>query len=150
MRCEKESRSPLGSIQVVARDLLDRLDDASPPNEGPGNAVLVRLQDKPLKRLYDFRRQELDLPSRAEAIRGLVERGGQREFDLEVRLEQASVALHHVESVVVHEKDGPLRNRLSPPLQFRHLGSLAYIILIFPCISTAWALCSRISHGSSL
>ena len=31
------------------------------------------------------------------------------EFDLEVRLEQASVALHHVESVVVHEKDRPLR-----------------------------------------
>jgi hypothetical protein len=39
-----------------------------------GTPVLVRPQAEPVQQLDDWRRQEQDLPSRAEAIRRLVER----------------------------------------------------------------------------
>jgi hypothetical protein len=43
--------------------------------KGTGEPVLVRLQPELAKPLDDWRRQQSDLPSRAEAIRRLVELG---------------------------------------------------------------------------
>jgi hypothetical protein len=40
-----------------------------------GTFVGVRLQAEPLKRLDDWRRKQLDVPGRAEAIRRLMELG---------------------------------------------------------------------------
>jgi hypothetical protein len=46
---------------------------ARPP--APGEQVVVRLQPDLLSRIDDWRREQQDLPSRAETIRRLVELG---------------------------------------------------------------------------
>lgn len=48
---------------------------SKPRAKGTGEPVLVRLQPELMGLIDDWRRQQADLPSRAEAIRRLVELG---------------------------------------------------------------------------
>jgi hypothetical protein len=44
-----------------------------------GTPVLVRLQAEPLSKIDDWRRRQVDIPGRSEAIRRLVELGLRRQ-----------------------------------------------------------------------
>ena len=52
-------------------EIMKSAKKSRPPKTG--EPVLVRLQDEPLQSVDEWRRKQPDLPSRAEAIRRLVE-----------------------------------------------------------------------------
>lgn len=51
---------------------ITKADKRKRPPE-PGTPVLVRLQAEPLKRLDDWRRKQPNIPTRAEAMRQLID-----------------------------------------------------------------------------
>ena len=84
LRLEPASSSslPAGSVSWYREAMAKAARDATKPRKprplGTGEPVMVRLQPYLAVPLDDWRRQQVDLPSRAEAIRRLVERGLRR------------------------------------------------------------------------
>ena len=59
----------------MAKATRDTTKPRKPRPQGTGEPVMVRLQPELASPLDDWRRKQADLPSRAEAIRRLVELG---------------------------------------------------------------------------
>jgi hypothetical protein len=74
-----KGKLPSGSIswyhEAMAKSTRDTTKSHKPRPKGTGEPVMVRLQPELAAPLDDWRRQQQDLPSRAEAIRRLVELG---------------------------------------------------------------------------
>lgn len=68
---------PLGSLswyrEAMKKATHDIMKPRKPRPQGTGEPVMVRLQPELVSPLDDWRRKQDDLPSRAEAIRRLVE-----------------------------------------------------------------------------